>query len=97
MTEFLKRKANGLAHMAFHWKLAIFKAVNGCSIVALGGIIAGLANQNWDAMDGQSRFLFIVGVTLSVLKSLDMLTDTTIGRLRAEDPKPPVDQPPAAD
>jgi hypothetical protein len=50
--------------------------------VALGGIIAGLANENWKDMDDQARFLFCCGVALSVLKSIDMLVDQTISNLR---------------
>ena len=65
-----------------HWRLAIWKGCNGCLIVALGAIIGTLSNMNWSEMDGQSRFLFVCGISLSVLKSLDMLLDQTIARLR---------------
>jgi hypothetical protein len=68
-----------------HWRLAIWKGFNGTLIVALGAIIGTLSNMNWSEMDGQSRFLFICGISLSVLKSLDMLLDQTIAGLRAED------------
>ena len=64
------------------WKLAYWKAINGCAIVALGGIISGLSNLNWSEMDGQARFLFACGVTLSVLKSADMFMDSTISNIK---------------
>ena len=72
-----------------HWRLAIWKGCNGCLIVALGAIIGTLSNMNWNEMDGQSRFLFCCGIALSVLKSLDMLLDQTIARVKDNhDPKP---------
>lgn len=76
-----------------YWRLAIWKGVNGTIIVALGGIVAGLANLQWADMDTQARFLFCAGVALSVLKSVDMLLDQTIGNLRNH--QPPADAPPA--
>lgn len=57
------------------YKLKIYKAINGCLIVAIGGTVASLANENWVQMDSQARFLFIMGITLSTLKALDMYLD----------------------
>lgn len=76
---------------AVYWKLAIFKSVNGVVIVILGSLIAALANQNWSEMDAQSKFLLIAGVSLSALKSLDMMLDSTISNLKTR--KPDDDQP----
>ena len=81
MSIWLKETGSNL----LHWRLAIWKGFNGTMIVALGSIIGTLSNMNWDMMDGQSRFLFICGISLSVLKSLDMLLDQTISKLRDED------------
>jgi hypothetical protein len=85
MSDAAKQQIQNIYGGLLHWKLAIWKGINGCTIVALGAIIAGLSNLNWAEMDGQARFLFVCGIALSVLKSLDMLLDQTISRI--EPPK----------
>lgn len=70
-TEFIQ-KSPGLL---WQNKLKIYKAINGCLIVAIGGVVASLANENWREMDGQARFLLVCGVLLGTLKALDMYLD----------------------
>lgn len=82
MSEATKEKFSAAWTAALKWRLAIWKAFNGALIVALGAIVAGLANIRWDEMDGQSRFLFVCGILLSVLKSLDLMLDQTISHIK---------------
>ena len=85
MSEATKEKFSAAWAAALKWRLAIWKAFNGALIVALGAIVAGLANVRWDEMDGQSRFLFVCGILLSVLKSLDLMLDQTISHIKESD------------
>lgn len=70
-----------------YYKLIIWKGANGCVIVALGSVLAGLSNENWKDMDSQARFLFLCGIALSTLKALDMLLDQSLSKATEKPPQ----------
>lgn len=89
-TEFYTKSKSSL----WIYKLVLFKGINGTLIVGLGAVLAGLANENWSQMDGQSRFVFFCGIALSMAKSLEMLIDQTLSRIQDQQKQPPQQQVP---
>jgi hypothetical protein len=60
--------------------VTVCKGVNEVTIVAVGAVLAGLANSKWTEMDHQKKFVFMLGVAVAVLGAVGMLLDQALKR-----------------
>lgn len=62
-----------------YWKHAIWKAFSGAALVGLSS--APTVVLGWDTMILSGKIVAVMGIVVSVIKSLDMFFDQTLARL----------------